>query len=418
MKHIDFKPDFYDQFQCVGPQCSDSCCTHWHIFVDQPTYEFMIYKSKLKDQAPQAFVRTPQGSDYAEINLDEQKRCRLLDDEGWCLVHKLDGLEHLSNTCRLFPRKALHRGNSLTEHVLMLSCPEVVRMLIQTPEMMVFDRLDTPEPQAFDATDYHLYRRPHGYRTQLDWMHAVIDSDYSIEEKLYILSDGVTRLNKYVGHPPNFTSHLIAMAQSNYQEQQVESFHQVKVNTNLQGYLYIHFLELLQGESYTSVMEKSPRLQALLDRLVALFKQDERPITKIKKVLEQPPVSYHLYHQSRPWITSNYLLYRMYMDDVPSMTSGQFFYYFLYEFFYISTTLKLIAAEDVLTDEDVIWVIQSFHKSISGRTFVRLLDELDRDYKALTGQALKPLRLLAPCPFQSKSRNKATLCETDEGLKS
>ena len=142
-QHV-FKPPFVENFKCIGPQCADSCCTHWHIHVDQPTYEFMLYRSKLKAEAATAFVRTPQGEAYAEIKLDAQGHCPLLDPEGWCRVQQEDGLAHLSDTCRLFPRKALPRGATLTEYTLLLSCPEVVRQLIQAPDLFAWTRPPIP----------------------------------------------------------------------------------------------------------------------------------------------------------------------------------------------------------------------------------------------------------------------------------
>ena len=127
----DFQPSFYKQFQCVVPDCVDSCCTHWQISIDKPTYEYMLYQSKLRAEAPQALVRTPRGESYTLIQLDEQQKCPLLDAQGWCRVQQQDGLAHLSDTCRLYPRQALFRGGWLTEHTLLLSCPEVVRMLLE-----------------------------------------------------------------------------------------------------------------------------------------------------------------------------------------------------------------------------------------------------------------------------------------------
>ena len=31
------KPDYFDQFHCIGSACSDTCCAGWEIEVDEET---------------------------------------------------------------------------------------------------------------------------------------------------------------------------------------------------------------------------------------------------------------------------------------------------------------------------------------------------------------------------------------------
>ena len=33
------KPDYYDRFQCIAGECSDSCCIGWEIDVDEERQE-------------------------------------------------------------------------------------------------------------------------------------------------------------------------------------------------------------------------------------------------------------------------------------------------------------------------------------------------------------------------------------------
>ncbi|HPW29269.1 MAG TPA: hypothetical protein PLL01_07765, partial [Rhodoferax sp.] len=31
-------PDYYDKFQCNGPECPDTCCSGWSVHIDRETY--------------------------------------------------------------------------------------------------------------------------------------------------------------------------------------------------------------------------------------------------------------------------------------------------------------------------------------------------------------------------------------------
>ena len=56
----------YDEFACTGPECEDSCCKHWRIFLTKR--EYLDYKKldcspELKSVIDSAFKRIKTGSD-------------------------------------------------------------------------------------------------------------------------------------------------------------------------------------------------------------------------------------------------------------------------------------------------------------------------------------------------------------------
>ena len=84
----------------------------------------------------------------------------------------------------------------------------------------------------------------------------------------------------------------------------------------------------------------------------------------------------------------------MYAFDFPSTSGNRFLHYFLYEFFYVRTTLILLASEGKLNDDDFNAVIQSFHKTLAHRHFEDLVDKLVGDYYGQTQQRVDPSVLI------------------------
>jgi lysine-N-methylase len=394
----DFKPNFYKQFQCVGPECVDSCCTHWQITIDKPTYDHMFYHSKLRSQAPQAFKRTSRGESYAVIDLDKNQRCPLLDAKGWCRVQQEDGLAHLSDTCRLYPRQALFRGGWLTEHTLLLSCPEVVRMLIEKPRWFTNTRPRLPQSETAAPGVYH---RPSYYAHVQHWLLQLLSAKHrTFEDKLYLLWSGYQRICQYVGQPDNFRVHLLAIQQKNYQKQQLLLWKKQQNPERVQLFFYMRCLEVLQSNDFQALLKRSPRLSAVLNRVNALLKGSERPLNVLQQQMALGQPIYLDAIAAKGWFWKNYLLHRMYAFDFPSTSGNRFLHYFIYEFFYLRTTLILLASEGKLSDDDFNAVIQSFHKTLAHRHFEDVVDQIVRDHYQRTQHRMQPAWLIS-CQYKT-----------------
>lgn len=135
------RPQYMNEFQCIGQECSDSCCSGWKVNIDKKTYK--NYR-KINDQnMAMKFRRIIKKSDaqssdgiYGYINMDEGA-CGFLED-GLCGIQKKYGEDLLSVTCLEYPRKM----NVVDERVEMsakLSCPEVARLALLNRELMQFD---------------------------------------------------------------------------------------------------------------------------------------------------------------------------------------------------------------------------------------------------------------------------------------
>lgn len=129
---------YMTRFGCIGPACEEDCCHGWRIDVDEAHYHrlqtaaafaprdfakklqsaFRVLPSEKKRQRPRFIIKQ-----------EKVGRCPMLDEQGWCLVHKNFGFDMLPHVCAIYPRKLRTVGADL-ELSATASCPEVARKLL------------------------------------------------------------------------------------------------------------------------------------------------------------------------------------------------------------------------------------------------------------------------------------------------
>ena len=144
MKPI-IEPDFYNDFHCIGGQCSFTCCKEWKIAVDPETKkrwrkmdvpETVLESGRVPEHACvhaskstvelYQFVTKKDGADI--IELLPNMRCPFLEDSELCRLVLDYGEACLSETCHVFPRET-HEFPDRTERTLVSCCPEIVDRL-------------------------------------------------------------------------------------------------------------------------------------------------------------------------------------------------------------------------------------------------------------------------------------------------
>lgn len=135
-KHI--TTNYMKEFQCIGGECSDNCCTSsWTISIDKPTYykykaiDDPALRSKL-DASIKKFKGDRSSEKFGYIVPQNGKRCVFQSDCGLCEIHSDLGEDALSKTCRTYPKrvKKFQNASFLTG---MTSCPEVTRLCLENP---------------------------------------------------------------------------------------------------------------------------------------------------------------------------------------------------------------------------------------------------------------------------------------------
>ncbi len=141
MKDIVIQPTFYDKFECIGSGCKNDCCHDWNI--DFSKEEFKNIKRKMKSDEftgrfQDAFI-VPKGEQKSyKIKLDENRRCKFLDECGLCRIYKEVGYENMSLTCKVFPRMVTHYAGNYYRF-LSISCEEVIRLLLEEKEGILIE---------------------------------------------------------------------------------------------------------------------------------------------------------------------------------------------------------------------------------------------------------------------------------------
>jgi lysine-N-methylase len=152
------RPEYAEEFRCIGSACEDTCCQGWGVPVDRATYEkyrqlppgplrnliqiSCLIAPEISLDAPQLPVvnrsaepaKSGNVAKFAMIRMTDANQCPLLSDQGLCRIHSECGPEFLSHTCATYPR-IIHSSGGITEKALALSCPEAARVVLLNPSL-------------------------------------------------------------------------------------------------------------------------------------------------------------------------------------------------------------------------------------------------------------------------------------------
>lgn len=121
-------PSGYSKFSCIGSRCPMTCCAGWRITIDKPAAR--IYRR----EGGRFGRRLKMAVDWKELRFkSDNGHCPMLGRDKLCDIYKHMGAEKMCRTCRIYPRHMEDYG-TLHEAVLLLSCPEAVRLILLAPE--------------------------------------------------------------------------------------------------------------------------------------------------------------------------------------------------------------------------------------------------------------------------------------------
>ncbi len=149
------EPDFFSQFKCVGSDCIEHCCKGWEIELDKPTVtRYMESENiEIRNIAVDKILTTQASyASWGKIQLQSNENCSFLDKDRLCKVHKSLGEPALSTTCALYPRIYASYKYEIRSN-LTLSCPEAARLLLTSPDAMLYSEKVKQSPHALDSPD-------------------------------------------------------------------------------------------------------------------------------------------------------------------------------------------------------------------------------------------------------------------------
>lgn len=137
------RPSYFKDFHCISSKCTDSCCWHWEIDIDDDTLRYY-------NQVPGDFGRRLRESilppnektgEPAHFIQDKRERCPFLNSCNLCDIFLQLGEEHLSCICTHHPRYYdwLVDGQ---EAGLGLCCEEAARLILQKTGYPTFELIE------------------------------------------------------------------------------------------------------------------------------------------------------------------------------------------------------------------------------------------------------------------------------------
>ena len=134
-------PDYFSSFSCKCGECRNACCKGWKIAVTREEYFRLIgmeCSEELHSKLESAFYEPeiPTTERFRCIEPDWRGQCRMLGDDGLCMLQKECGEEAIPETCRVYPR-SYKKVNGRLQVVCSASCEAVAEMLM-TEERITF----------------------------------------------------------------------------------------------------------------------------------------------------------------------------------------------------------------------------------------------------------------------------------------
>lgn len=137
------KPQYMNEFQCIGAACSDTCCSGWKVYVDKTTYK-KYQKIRDKDVAGKIAKYIKKENDTIVGNVaciqTDEAAC-VFQQDGLCEIQLKYGEEYLSETCLTYPR-IFNIVDQQVELSADMSCPEAARLALLNKDLMQFDVLE------------------------------------------------------------------------------------------------------------------------------------------------------------------------------------------------------------------------------------------------------------------------------------
>lgn len=209
MKLVKFA--YADDFHCIGPECSDSCCKYWAITLGKR--EYLNYKKmdcspELKSKIDSAFYRIKDGNDnmYAAMKLVNDTDCPFLDKDSLCMIQKEKGEQALSYTCKIFPRMIYRADKNSYVKLCTINCSHVAEMLIEHPEGLEIietdydgtDELINKNLSSLEVTPSNWEGAPYYWTIRNAQLDILQNRNFTIPERMLILGYYSMKADEYV----------------------------------------------------------------------------------------------------------------------------------------------------------------------------------------------------------------------------
>lgn len=190
------KPDYYDDFYCIGSECRHDCCGGWDITMSKDEYRRL---KKTLDE-PSVLGKLPEEKrrhgQYAEFRRNDANKCPLQNEDGLCSLQLARGEKALTRTCTTFPRKGMQVGRVVFAS-LSPCCEKVLSLLMEKKEsiQLIKERIEIPKNLPVEVlADKRKGNILDDYVDLYQFSVLILQAeDVSLEDRLILLGLGLHR---------------------------------------------------------------------------------------------------------------------------------------------------------------------------------------------------------------------------------
>jgi len=370
--------DYYEQFECIGSDCEDTCCQGWKVAIDKATYR--KYK-KIPDLSFREEVLTHIGRDKGvgssgtyEIKLRNDAACPFLNESKLCNIYQHSGESYLSDACTIFPRNRRYFFEQ-PESALSLACPEVTRLAIlpQSPIQLVdideakvhSQRVRSSEASKVDSSESTDGQQTYeGIRTVS--FHILQMRGISLDKRLFILGVFLNKFND-VSLNQNYTlMNQVIVEFIDTIENTDELLSQYQQFKSAPSVKLEYALTMLLTDCPTNA---NPRLSECIDWLNKGLDINYNKF-ELDKILEKYQHAekqfYQPFMQEREYMLENYLISHLFYSDFPIAGQQNLF----------DSYLKLISCFTSI--QTLLIGMASFHQKIDTSHVLQLIQSYEK----------------------------------------
>lgn len=368
-------PNYFEEFNCIGGKCEDSCCIGWDIDIDKATFKqyHKVKDSEMKKMFQKNLQNNNEYSsvdvDYGKVKLKDGKRCPFLDECNYCIIYTKLGEEYLSNVCTCFPR-ITNRIDGYYEMSLDVACPEAARILLLKENGIEYREKEEILNKYILSSDVDTKSKefktsPVKYFNEIRDISIKIIKNrrLNLDERLFILGEFINGVEDELQCNFNNVSNFI----KNYDINVIrDSYESNPMNYIIQIDFFKKMIEFLNvNKEVDSVLFKQ-----ITEQIVEAFNlNDENSLCKNSEIYIKEFNEYiDKYLNDNSYIFENYLVNFMYSNLFPfnesqSMFDGYIMLITRYSFIRFYLVGKYIKTK-CDSKEEIVKLIQIFSKTI------------------------------------------------------
>lgn len=134
------KPQYMNEFQCIGAACSDTCCSGWKVYIDKQTHKkYKKIRDKELSEKIKKYIKEESNTPVGNVAcIQTNEAACVFHQDGLCEIQLKYGEEYLSETCLTYPR-VFNIVDQQVELSADMSCPEAARLALLNKDLMQFD---------------------------------------------------------------------------------------------------------------------------------------------------------------------------------------------------------------------------------------------------------------------------------------